>query len=97
MHSFLPFYRTNVIISYKTQLKGGLNEEELAAKVEKKKTEQHGRLTSDCRSKPYSVIVTVKLCVVAGNEVGSQNPDGTGRGGHIQTPEGDSADIPFNL
>lgn len=52
---------------------------------------------SDRCSKPYPIIATVKLCVVASNEVGSQNPDGTCRGRHIQAPEGDGADIPFDL
>lgn len=52
---------------------------------------------SDCCSKPYPIIAAVKLCVVAGNEVGSQNPDGTCRWRHIQAPKGDGADIPFDL
>lgn len=52
---------------------------------------------SDCCSKSYSIIAAVKLCVVTGNEVGSQNPDGTCRWRYIQAPEGDDADIPFDL
>lgn len=52
---------------------------------------------SDCCGKPYTIIATVKLCVVAGNECSSQNPEGTCRGWHIQAPEGDEADISLNL
>lgn len=52
---------------------------------------------SDCCSKPYTIIATVKLCVVAGNEGSSQNPDRTCRGWHIQAPECDDADISLDL
>ena len=101
VHSSLAFYKADVIMSYhKKQLKGGLDKEEIAAKIVKKKPEQHGRwlkVLSDCCGKPYPIIATVKLCVVAGDEVGSQNPDGSCRWWHIQTPEGDGADVPFNL
>lgn len=52
---------------------------------------------SDCFCKSYTIIATVKLCVVASNEGSSQNPDRTCRGWHIQAPEGDDADISLNL
>lgn len=55
------------------------------------------RFLSDCCCETYSIIAAVKLCVVAGNEVGSQNPDWTCRWWHIQAPEGDDAHISFNL
>lgn len=52
---------------------------------------------SDCCSEPNAVVATVKLCVIAGNEVGSQDPDGSCRGRHIQAPERDCADISVKL
>lgn len=62
--------------------------------------EKQGKMAvelSDCCGKAYPVVATVKLCVVASNEVCSQNPDGACRGRHIQAPEGDGAHIPFKL
>ena len=52
---------------------------------------------SDCGGKAYAIVVAVKLSVVAGNEVGPQDPDGTCRGRHIQAPECDGADVPLYL
>lgn len=54
-------------------------------------------LLSDCSSEANAIIATIKLCVVASNEIGPQDPDGTCRGRHIQAPEGDGADIPLYL
>lgn len=52
---------------------------------------------SDCCGESNAIIVAVKLSVVAGNEIGSQNPDGTHGGRDVQTSEGNDADIPLNL
>lgn len=54
-------------------------------------------LLSDRSSEAYAIIATVKLCVVASNEVGPQDPDGACRGRHIQAPEGDGADVSLYL
>lgn len=67
-----------------------------------KKKEKSGKkklfhFMSDCCCKSYSIIAAVKLCVVAGNEVGSKYPDRTCRWRHIQAPESDNADVPFDL
>lgn len=55
------------------------------------------KVPSDSRSKPYAIIATVKLCVVAGNEGGSQNPHRTCRRRHIQASECDDADFSLDL
>lgn len=52
---------------------------------------------SDCCGKSDAVIAAVKLCVVAGDKVGSQNPDGTHGGRNIQTSEGNNADVSLDL
>jgi hypothetical protein len=51
------------------------------------------RLLSDCCGEAYAVVATVKLCVVAGDEVGSQDPDRASRRRHIQTPKGHTTDV----
>lgn len=83
---------------HKKQLKGWLDKWGDSSKDRKgDKQSVTFSFLSDCCGKAYSIIATVKLCIVAGDEVGSQNPDGTCRWWHIQAPEGDSADIPFHL
>lgn len=52
---------------------------------------------SDCCGEANAIIVAVKLCVVASDEVGSQNPDGTQGGRDIQTSEGHDADVSLDL
>lgn len=52
---------------------------------------------SDCCGKSDAIIAAVKLCVVAGDEVGSQNPDGAHGGRNVQTAEGNDADVSFDL
>lgn len=52
---------------------------------------------SDCCGESDAIIAAVKLRVVAGDEVGSQNPEGTHRGRNIQTSEGHHADVSLNL
>lgn len=54
-------------------------------------------LVSDCCGKSNAIIVAVKLSVVAGNEIGSQNPDGTHGGRDVQTSEGNDADVSLDL
>lgn len=52
---------------------------------------------SDCCGESDAIIVAVKLSVVAGNEIGSQNPDGTHGGRDVQTSEGNDADVSLDL
>lgn len=57
-----------------------------------------GRITaSNCCGKSDAIIAAVKLRVVAGDEVGSQNPEGTYWGRNVQTSEGYDADVSLNL
>lgn len=53
--------------------------------------------SSDCCGESNAIIMAVKLSVVAGNEIGSQNPDGTHGGWDVQTSEGNDADVSLNL
>lgn len=52
---------------------------------------------SDCCGESDAIIPAVELRVVAGDEVGTQNPDGTHGGRNIQTSEGNDADVSLNL
>lgn len=83
---------------HKTSMKRAQTEQ-MWAKSKERKQEKRLMINflSDCCSKSYPIIVTVKLSVVASNEVGSQNPNRTCWGWDIQSTKGDNADIPFDL
>lgn len=52
---------------------------------------------SDCCGKADTIVAAVKLRVVARDEVGSQNPEGTHGGRNVQTSEGNDADVSLEL
>lgn len=69
----------------------------MAANEGRSLSERKNNSVSDCCGESDAIVAAVKLRVVAGDEVGSQNPDGTHGGRNIQTSEGNDADISLNL
>lgn len=62
-----------------------------------KKPQRATASVSDGCGESNAIIAAVELCVVAGDEVGSQNPDGAHGGRDVQTPESNDADISLDL
>lgn len=71
--------------------------EEVAANERRSLSERKNNSVSDCCGKSDAIIAAVKLCVVAGDEVSSQNPNGTHGGRNVQTSEGNDADVSLDL